>query len=121
MTKNKIAVYMSGIFNYVASSDLPEVKFDITTEAVNISYFKLSVTVNPSYRIDLLRLSFIAMDILNIESSKEYTIIYNTERYYFDQNYYIPLEKEFFNDVFIGMVDFNAQSPKCTIDFNLEF
>lgn len=78
MTKNKIAVYLSGIFNYVKNGDLPEIKFDIVTEPLNASFFKLEVSVNPNYRIDLLRLSFIAMDIANIETSGEYTIVYNT-------------------------------------------
>ena len=45
MSKNKIAAYLSGIFNYVRSNprDDPEVKFDVTTEAVNASFFKLQV------------------------------------------------------------------------------
>lgn len=72
---------------------MTEVKFDILADPVNSTHFLLNVTVLPNYRIWLLRLSFIGMDIENIESSKDYTLVYITDRYYFDQDYYIPLQQ----------------------------
>lgn len=42
---------------------MTEIKFDIVADVINSTHFKLTVTVFPNYRIWLLRLSFIGMDI----------------------------------------------------------
>lgn len=120
MDKDKVAVYLSGIYNQANSASTP-VDFSISTSIVNTTHFKLVVTVNPSYRIWLLRLSFIGMDIANVEGSGEFTIVYSSNRYYFDKESYIPLEQAFFGNIFIGMLDFNTKGPGCTIDFALVF
>jgi hypothetical protein len=66
LAKNKVAVYLSGIYNQAQSGSMTEVKFDILADPVNSTHFLLNVTVLPNYRIWLLRLSFIGMDIENI-------------------------------------------------------
>lgn len=120
LDKDKVAVYLSGIYNQANSTPTP-VSFSISTKILNTTHFQLVVTVNPSYRIWLLRLSFIGMDIANVEGSGQFTIVYSTGRYYFDKDYYIPLEQAFFGNIFIGMLDFNTNGPGCTIDFQLVF
>lgn len=121
LAKNKVAVYLSGVYNKATSGIMTEVNFDIETKPVNSTHFQLNVTVFPNYSIWLLRLSFIGMDIANVESSRQFTIVYSSGRYYFDKDSYIPLEQAFFRNIFIGMLDFNTQAPACTIDFQLVF